>query len=82
MKDQPTIAVGDAVVLTLDNGDQQSAVVIEFSLDSSRRHRYAKFAWKTGPRPSDVLFMSLHSCKWADRIVAVFPKDAKFLAVA
>lgn len=80
----PSLAVGDSVVVRLDNGDQQSATVVNFSRknkNSHAMHVYATFAWKTGPRASDVRYLALHSCKWADRVLAVFPKDAKFLAV-
>lgn len=77
-KPLPTLTVGDAVVLVLSNGNQQSAIVTGFTL-VNQSHRYAHFAWKTGPEDFDSL--SLHSCKWADRVLAVFPKDCKFLAV-
>lgn len=74
----PTLSVGDAVVIRLDNGTEQSAKVIDFSR-KNESHVYAVFAWRTGPRTSNSLL--LHSCKWADRVLAVFPAGCKFLAV-
>lgn len=77
----PTLSVGDAVVIRLDNGTQQSAVLTHFSTDSTKRHRRAHFAWKTGPGRYDTQSYSLHSSKWTSRVVAVFPAGCKFLAI-
>lgn len=81
MTTPPSLAVGDAVVLRLEDGSEQSATVTHFAL-KNETHRYAYFAWKTGPRVSDTQYLALHSCKWAERVVAIFPKDSKFLVVA
>lgn len=77
----PSLAVGDAVVVIIAGGSQQSAILTHFSKDSTQRHVRAHFAWKTGPGRYDGAACSYHSSKWARNIIAVFPKDAKFLAV-
>lgn len=76
----PSLAVGDAVVLLLSSGAHQSATVTGFSLKRGT-HRYAHIQWKTGPGKYEWESCEIHSSKWARLIVAVFPKDAKFLAV-
>lgn len=79
-KTPPTLGIGDAVVLLLSNGCHQSATVTHFSL-KGESHRYAHFRWKTGPGRYEYEEQAVHSSKWARFVVAVFPKDSKFLAV-
>lgn len=79
-KPLPTLSVNDNVVLRLDDGSTQSALLTRFSVKDGG-HRYAHFKWKTGPNPGDVVGCEIHSAKWAEKILAVFPKGALFLAV-
>jgi hypothetical protein len=76
-----TLSLNDNVVLRLDNGNTQSALVHRFSVKQGEggAHRYAHFRWKTGPKPTDIATLELHSAKWAERVLAVFPKGALFL---
>lgn len=66
---------GDAVVILIAGGTEQSAILTHFSTDR------AHFAWKTGPGRYDSQACSYHSSKWARNILAVFPAGCKFLAV-
>lgn len=67
--------IGDAVVIQLADLSQQSAILFCFSCEG------AHFAWKTGPGRRDVSECFIPSREWASRIIALFPKGAKFLAV-
>lgn len=77
-KPLPTLYVNDNVVLRLEDGSTQSALLTRFSVKNGS-HNYAHFKWKTGPKPGDVTECEIHSAKWAEKVLAVFPKGALFL---
>lgn len=80
MKTPPTLSVGDAVVILLSDGSHQSATVMGFPLKRGT-HRYVNVKWKTGPGKYEWESAEIHSSKWARFIVAVFPKDSKFVTI-
>lgn len=70
-----TTNIGDAVVVRLNCGTQQSAIVRHVDSDGS----YAAFDWPSGNGQTAGIGMGRSF--FAERVLAIFPPGVKFLAV-